>query len=261
MQKQNRVARLIGSVPARTGIFVLFVLLAGSFAYWALGVRADLAAAYEAQARLAQQGKELGAAGSLNDFYDQGWLADEQNFSRLAGYADQLIGFAASRTLDPQFRQELGDYLLRNQARLPQESSRIASLSFSDGILKQDQARLLDLYDELHTVLRTMQEILSHWDQDTPLDRIATMNAFRDELATASMYFQATRSSHRKILDYAGQLGAQSQQASETGGDRVRADRRQITLAIAGLIASLLLCAGWTVFLVRARRSKAEERG
>ncbi len=242
------------SSRARTLSFFVFALLTGVFTFLAWRAHAGLAASRETQAALARQNAEIGTAGSMDDFYNRSWLADERNFSQLAGYVDQLIGFTASRTLDPQFRQELSDYLVKNQAQILKESSRIETLSFSDGILRRDQASLLEMYDELDLVFHTMQDILTYWDVDTPLERGAKMRAIQEAFSTAGIEFQASTTSHRRILSYARQLEEQSQQASTTELDRVRANRALFTRSIAGLIASALIFAGWLVLLAWQRR-------
>lgn len=259
MRIKTWIERIAESSRARTLSFFVFVLLTGIFAFLAWRAHAGLAASRETQAALARQNKEIDTAGSMDDFYNQSWLADERNFSELAGYVDQLIGFTASRTLDPKFRQELDDYLLKNQNQILKESSRIEALSFSDGILRRDQASLLEMYDELDLVFHTMQDILTYWDQDTPLERGAKMRAIQEAFSTAAIEFQASTTSHRRILSYARQLEQQSQQTSTTELDRIRANRALFTRSIAGLIASTLTFSGWLVFLAWHRRRQGGE--
>jgi hypothetical protein len=237
--------------------FFFSVVLIGSFTYLAFQANADLIATSQFEIDLQKQTNELDAATRINDIFNKGWFSKQSNWDDLNNTVKRLAENKQDAKLEPNYRQELISFVTQSQMQLAAELGQVQGIYVTPEPIKHHQEIIVDVYQQTIIVFKTLEDMISRWNHETPDTRTEYFRTMQYAMLQASGDFKAQQNSIQDELAYFEVENKNAEKVYREGMDKLRQARLRVNLSIAGIVAGVLILVFGLVMLFAKKTPKA----
>lgn len=254
----NLLDKFLDSVISQlVGVFVSVILVA-SFSYLAFQLNTDLIQTGQFEIDLKKQTAEMESFIKLGDIFNKGWFSKQSNWDTWNNYVKKLADIKQNPTLDPTLRQELIPFITSSQLQLAAELGQIQGIYFAPEEVKNYQDIMIDEYQQAISVFNIMEDMVAHWDNDSPEERTEHFQSIQKAMLQAGTDFKSAENAIESVVAYYENEQNKVIKAHDMWAENIRQIKLKRNLSV-GVVAVVII-ASFFVLIGLANKKKAEDK-